>query len=384
MFSHGYPPTVSGVTLVVQKLSRALVRSGHTVLVVTASEKGRPYQEEDKGVWLQRIRGLHNPYWSEGPLPATSVRSLREIITNFEPDVIHNHENAGLSVQLLRATRRLEIPKVVSCYFIPPYITQYIKLGRMNAGLEALLWKYAVWNFNHYDQAIFSTPTQQQAFIEHGLKVPSRAISNGVDTRRYHPLNGHQEDVERRYRLPPRPRVLFVGRLMKDKKIDVLIQAMAHVCREQEAHLLVVGRGDDRPRLEGLIAELKLQRNVHLLGFVPEADLPALYRASDLFAIASVTEVQSIPALQAAATGLPIVAADAAALPEIVKDELNGCLAPPDDPAALGQAILHVIKNPERSRAFSAASLQLSQVHAERRTFQAFEEMYRHLAGQSS
>ena len=107
-------------------------------------------------------------------------------------------------------------------------------------------------------------------------------------------------------------------------EIDVLIRAMLHVCAEREAHLLLLGRGDDRTRLEELTEKSGLQHCVHFLGFVPEEDMPALYRAVDLFAIASICEVQSLPTLQAVATGLPVVAADAVALPELVHDGVNG------------------------------------------------------------
>jgi 1,2-diacylglycerol 3-alpha-glucosyltransferase len=62
MLSHGYPPTISGVTLVVQKVARAMVERGHDVTVVTASDHGAPYQSEDQGVRLWRVRSAPNPF----------------------------------------------------------------------------------------------------------------------------------------------------------------------------------------------------------------------------------------------------------------------------------------------------------------------------------
>ena len=63
MFSHGYPPTISVVTFVVQKIARAMVVRGHQVTVVTASERYTPYQDEDQGIRLVRVRGVPNPFW---------------------------------------------------------------------------------------------------------------------------------------------------------------------------------------------------------------------------------------------------------------------------------------------------------------------------------
>lgn len=378
MLSHGYPPTVSGVTLVVQKLARAMVLRGHTAMVITASDRGKPYESEDQGVRLVRVRSIRNPFWSEGPLPTSNMHTLRKLIEGFQPDLIHSHENAVLSRQLLRLGFKSRLPLLSSCYFLPAYVTYYLRLGkRINNGIQSLLWTSAVKNLDQYDQVIFSTRSQQQEFVKHGLRAPAVAISNGVDNTRYYPANGLEKEVESHYNLPPRPRVLFVSRLMKDKKVDILLQAMSVILAHQEVHLLLVGRGDDRPRLELMTAELGLQPYVHFLGFVPEEDLPTVYRAADLFAIASVVEVQSIPAIQAAMTGLPIIAANAAALPELVQAGRNGYLVSPDDPQALGEAILQITGDRTRAQQFGQASISIGQAHAETETFRKFDELYR-------
>jgi glycosyltransferase involved in cell wall biosynthesis len=170
---------------------------------------------------------------------------------------------------------------------------------------------------------------------------------------------------------------------MKDKKLDLLIQAMKAICDEQEAHLLVVGRGSERPRLKALIKRLNLERYIHLLGYVPEQDLPALYRASNLFAIPSLVEVQSLPALQAAVTGLPIVAANSAALPELVRHGENGLLVDPCNGNELGAAIQTILRNPDKAHSMGQVSVEIGRAHDEQLTFQAYEEFYKGLVEKS-
>lgn len=379
MLSHGYPPTLSGVTLVVQKLSRALVRRGHQVLVITASDRGDPYSDEDEGVQLERLRSLNNPFWSNGRIPWASTSRLQKLIDDLRPDLIHSHENAILSFQLLRLPKPAGVPRIASCYFLPRFVTHYLGgLRPLEIGIEAFAWKWGVSILNRYDYVVFSTPTHRQAFIHHGVDVPSTAISNGLDTGRYYPADGQveAEEIVNSYRLPPRPRILFVGRLMKDKKIDQLVEAMVPVCAQEEAHLLVVGRGDEHDNIVSLSHELGLEDNVHLLGYVPESDLPGIYRSADLFAIASVAEVQSIPVLQAVATGLPIVAANAGALPELVRPEQNGLLVPPDDPHALGEAILKIVANPAYRSELGRESLSMARGHSNEEMFSTFAELY--------
>ncbi|HZD55705.1 MAG TPA: glycosyltransferase [Anaerolineales bacterium] len=375
MLSHGYPPTVSGVTLVVRKFGRAMAQRGHTVTVITASERRKPYGDWDGRMRLIRVRSFPNPFWREGPIPFIGSSHLRQVIDEFGPDIIHTHEGAILGNQLLRLKKDVGVPLISSCYYIPRYVTHYLT-WRVKL-LNQLLWRYAVWHFNQFDHVIFSTSTQASYYYQNGLRVPTTIISNGLDTTRYTPSDGRVEEVEARYNLPSRPRILFVGRLMKDKKIDILIEAIPRICALRQAHLLLVGRGDEQQQLEQLAVRMKVRDQVHLLGFVPEEDLPAIYRASDVFAIASVSEVQSIPTLQAAACGLPVVAADAAALPELVRDGVNGFLVPPDSPEAISKAILKLTESPTCARSMGLASLAVGRAHGEERSFEKYEQFCR-------
>jgi glycosyltransferase involved in cell wall biosynthesis len=349
--------------------------------VITASERGERYRGEDQGVHLLRVRSRPNPFWTEGPIPLLGRKDLEAAIDKFRPDIIHSHDPVVLSLQLLRLGEDLAIPRLLTCQWLPRFVEPYLPKGRASRrSIHALGWKYSVNMVNQFDHVIFSSLTQRDAFAEHGLSVPNTIVSNGLDTTRYHPLGASEEDVAARYALPAGPRILVVGRLAKDKQIDVLIEAMSLVAAQREAHLLIVGRGDDRDRLEELARECQVEHCVRLMGFVPEEDLPALYRASDIYAIASACEVQSIPTLQAAATGLPIVAADAAALPELVRDGINGFLVPTGDHEAMGSALLRIASEPDLAAQMGRASLTIGQAHSETHTFDAYEGLYRRIA----
>jgi glycosyltransferase involved in cell wall biosynthesis len=129
-----------------------------------------------------------------------------------------------------------------------------------------------------------------------------------------------------------------------------------------------------------LTTELGFGRCVHFLGFVPEEDLPAIYRACNLFAIASTLEIQSLPTLQALATGLPVVAADALALPELVHDGISGLLVPPGDTAATAQAIVRILNEPGLAHRMGQAGLEISRPHDDRYTFDQYEALYHQMA----
>jgi len=334
----------------------------------------------DEGVSLVRVRSLHNPFWAEGPLPVLTSGRLTEIIDEFEPDIIHTHENVIMSTQLLRLKDDLDIPLLASCYSLPVFVTNYLPQSELlREWAHERMWHYLVNNLNQYDFVVFSTEAHREPFLQHGFNAPSRVISNGVDTMRFRPQDGQPDQLVWRYRLPPKPRILFVGRLARDKKIDVLIESMEQITKRRPAHLLIVGRGNERENLEALVDDLGLHQWVHFLGYVPEADLPGIYQASDLFTMVSICEVQNIPLLQALVTGLPAVVADAAALPEVVHDGVNGYLVPPDDPEATAEAILRILEQPERSDGFGQVSIAIGLKHAEENTFRAYSDLYRQM-----
>jgi len=354
-------------------------------MVVTASRHGQSTHEEDQGVILERVNSWPNPYWSEGRLPITSLKQFRDIMDEIQPDIVHSHDSGLLGFQLVRDDREGEVPKIVSCHFLPEFVTRYVGwINSLKRPIEKTAWEVAVRLLNQFDRVVFPSSTHQQTFVNKGLRVPTTVISNGVDTKRYHPSLSEDGEIARRYKLPKGPRILFVGRVAKDKEIGVLISAMARPWAEHGAHLLIVGRGDDQSRLQELARAEQLEHCTHFLGFVPEEDLPGLYRDIDIFTIASTVEVQSLPTLQAIASAKPIVAVDAAALPELVHSGENGYLVPPGDPQAMGRAYSKILDDPASAQRFGENSLALSREHSEQMTFDAYEKLYEELLAEEA
>jgi glycosyltransferase involved in cell wall biosynthesis len=224
MVSHGYPPILSSLTLVVQKIARAMVRTGHEVVVVTASEHGEPYEDQDQGVRLIRVRSASNPFWDDGPIPFISQSDLDEMVGDFDPHVLNSHDTAILGLQLLRLNQNQDLPHVATAYYVPRFVARYLTWNEEpQEVVESLFWAYSTWLFNRFDHVVFATQAHRDRFLKRGWDVPTTIISNGIDTSRYQPLNDHREDLQAGYQLPPRPRTLFVSRLAQYKEIDVLI-----------------------------------------------------------------------------------------------------------------------------------------------------------------
>ncbi|HYK81856.1 MAG TPA: glycosyltransferase family 4 protein [Gemmatimonadales bacterium] len=169
--------------------------------------------------------------------------------------------------------------------------------------------------------------------------------------------------IRAKYGLADGPWLLTVSRLDWHKGIDTVIKALPAVRAALPAappRYAVAGVGARRADLERLVGDLGLTGAVRWLGFVPDADLPALYNAVDLYVGASrrvglLAEGFGIALLEAAASGLAVVGGRSGGVPDAVRDGETGTLVDPEDPAAVARAITALLGDPERRRAMGAA-----------------------------
>ena len=156
----------------------------------------------------------------------------------------------------------------------------------------------------------------------------------GVDCVRFAPMPQHL--ARSQLGIPDIPTLLYVGRLDAFKGIDLLLDSFAEV-REtvQRVQLIVAGDGDDQQRADFRcsVSRLGLADSLHWLGAVPQGEMPALYSAADLMLVPSFHETFGLAALEAAACGLPVVAADVDGLRAIVIDGETGHLAKTREPS---------------------------------------------------
>ncbi|MGN6593432.1 MAG: glycosyltransferase family 4 protein [Terriglobales bacterium] len=153
-----------------------------------------------------------------------------------------------------------------------------------------------------------------------------------------------------------RPTLLCVAHLYPRKDVATLLEAMAGL--EANAELRIVGTGPERRRLERQTRRLGLTERVRFLGHIPRQALAREYRSADIFCLPSRQEGFGIVLLEAMAAGLPIVAARAAAIPEVVAEPEGGILFPPGDAAALRQVLVELLGDAARRQELAAAGLR--------------------------
>lgn len=153
---------------------------------------------------------------------------------------------------------------------------------------------------------------------------------------------------------PQTPNVLCVGRLSREKGITVLLEAIAHIAPQlPRVRYTIVGRRHNTlpdEQLNARIAATGVQENIALVGHVAWRELTAWYARAALFVQPSFYETFGIACLEAMCFGLPVVATRVGGVPEVVEDGVTGILVPPNDPQALAEAILSLLRDPEQRR----------------------------------
>ena len=167
-----------------------------------------------------------------------------------------------------------------------------------------------------------------------------------------------------------------MGRLDPEKHIEEILQAVAVAVKKIDFCFVVVGKGTSKTTLEKLTNQLGITDKVIFTGFVPDEDLPYFYKLSRCFIIASIAELLSLVTLQAMASGLPIIAVNAGALGELVKDKMNGYLFKEGDIPAIVQCIEDIITQDDLNQKMSEKSLEYVQQHDIYKTLESFEKLY--------
>jgi 1,2-diacylglycerol 3-alpha-glucosyltransferase len=383
--SQTFVPGHSGQGVFAVSLADGLAARGHRVLAVRPGRGAARHGLRRGPVRVAEVAALPLARDPSAALTIFAERRVGRLLDDFAPDVVHLQDHYPLSAAALAHTRRRGIPTVATNHFLPRNMLAFLPVPeRLDPLAQRAMWAWLRRVFNGV--ALSTAPSKRAVELlrEHGVATTTDAISCGVDVNRFRPASDDERNATRlRYGLDPgRPLLTYVGRLDPEKRLDVLLDALAGLARRNHAwQLLLVGRGHQAGALARRAQSLAIDDAVHFAGYLPRADLPPVVAAADIFVIASDAELLSIATLEAMASGLPIVAADAVALPELVQAGINGRLFRPGDAADLADQLQATLEEHTRWAEMGAASRALAERHDRRLTIDRYEALYRRAVG---
>ena len=372
-----FPPDVNGAARFAERLAAGLARRDIEVHVVApaTSEVYGNFRENHDGtpIIVHRLKSHRFPghktlrYVNPLNLRRKTDRLLRQV----KPDVVHVQSHLNVGRQLSKGAKKSGIRLVATNHIMPENLIKYT-VGTpqwVEKPFASLAW----WDAKNVLKLADSltTPTRRAADLletKTGL-TGVYAISCGIDASAYASA-------------PPATNnpatLLFVGRLDHEKRIHILLKAVSLLDSKFDVKVELVGDGSERQPLEAYAEELGIREKINFLGPVSDTELMEALHRSSIFVMPSIAELQSIATMEAMASGRPVVAADAMALPHLVHSGDNGYLFKADDSKDFAAQLTKVLSadKVEFDRMVNN-SLHLIEAHDIGKTLDIFEQLYR-------
>ncbi|MBR3252604.1 glycosyltransferase [Candidatus Saccharibacteria bacterium] len=398
-----YYPMINGVAMFSYNLALGLARRGYEVMVLTPSQNKKYHVEVLDGVEVVYLKSkdikiypdqIHEvpekkKFFYKNGLKASIFPSgqIRRVLDKFKPDVVYVQGSDPIGVAVVGYAKKHHIPVVTTEHNQPEVLTEPLHLpGVVRKPINNILSAYFRKRQKKSDYV--TMPTQlsiDHLFKGKDLDVPVEAVSNGVDLSAFRPGKA-KEFVYDKYDIPKDvPILLYVGRVDPEKKIGAVLTAFSDFLSEHKldklskTFLLVVGDGVDKNRLETLAVKLGISGSVKFLGRVMPPDLYEIYKVGDAFVTASEIETQGIVLIEAAASGLPLLAVNAGAVAEVCKNNYNGYLLNPGDEKAMTKAMTDILLDDKKRALMSEKSVEIAMKHDFSHTLDKFLEIYQKL-----
>jgi glycosyltransferase involved in cell wall biosynthesis len=370
---------VGGVPNVTHGLAVDFAARGHQVSVVAPSYGPRDVRRLEEQVRVYRFSAFEWPTYKDLRIAFLPFLPIRNAIKKNDPDIIHIHSPVVLGNIAQIMAGGLRKPVVSTNHYLPINMSRALMNETfLSKQLSNITYSYLVYFSNRCEYVTAPTRTALDLLYQHGLRAPARAVSNGIDLSKFAP--GERDlSVLQRYGLPTdRPLILHVNRLSDEKRVDVLLDAVAVM--KTPAHVILVSGGPAEAELRAQVERLNIGDRVSFLGFVHDEDLLLLRHSSDLFVIPSEADLQSLATMEAMACGMPVIAANACALPELVHHEQNGYLFQPGNSEELANRMDELLAGPDMQERMGQQSLKIIAAHDRTRVLDEWEEIYRRLA----
>ena len=310
IFTETYFPFISGVVTHIETLKKGLEAQGHKVLIVTLDPKTKEHYVKNGILYcpsmpLKKIYGY-------GVANPVNLRRLA-YIKAFNPDIIHIQTEFTMGLFGLFCAKRLKKPVVYTLHTMYDDYLFYVAPGKR---MQKLVKPGAHWYFRRIAKRateIIGPSTKVVEFLRRcGVERHVNIIPNTVDLSDFMVENvDPQETAKIKEKLGIQPSdtcLFFVGRLGKEKSLDVLIDLFSdNFAGESQFKLFIVGDGPEAAALREQVAKRKMQSQIQLLGRVDHDLLPPYFQACNLFATASLSEINSISMLEAMASGLYVI-----------------------------------------------------------------------------
>ncbi|HLC68879.1 MAG TPA: glycosyltransferase [Candidatus Bilamarchaeaceae archaeon] len=323
-FTDTYLPNTDGVVSSILNYRKELERRGHEVFIFSPGTKKQKKENTDEHVYYFTSAAF-KPY-PDYRIALFNFFSPLKMVRERGIDVIHSHGIATTGLAAIQSSKKLKIPSIVTFHTLVPEAIHYISPHEnMHSFLQNVAWKYLRWYYKHYPKILAPSRYARRILAEHGIEN-TELLPTGIDLEVFN-AGVKPAAARKKFGLTDEPVVLYVGRLAKEKNIEILIEAAPSLLNLlPKTKFLLVGKGPAETYYKDLVRKKDLESHFIFAGYIDAATLPSCYAAADVLAFPSKFDTQGLVVLEAMGTGLPAVVHKDSAAAEFVEDSKNGYL----------------------------------------------------------
>jgi len=360
MLSWEYPPRiVGGISRVVHGLAQKLGERGNEVHVITCWEMGTKEFEKDKDVYIHRVHSYDvtpNNFvdWVLQLNFSLLEHSIKLINETGKFDIIHAHDwIVAFAARVLKHS-----------YFIPLISTIHATEYGRNCGIHDDTQRYInsiEWWMAYESWRIIVNSEYMKEEVKHVFQVPEDKIDiipNGVDLDKF---DGYEKDMDfrRKYARDNEKIIFFVGRLVNEKGVHVLIDSVPKVLQYyNDAKFVIAGKGPQLEHLKAKANYMGVSHKVYFTGYVSDEELSKIYKCADVAVFPSLYEPFGIVALEGMVANVPVVVSDTGGLSGIVEHGVDGMKSYTGNANSLADSILEILHKPDKAEKMKENALK--------------------------
>jgi glycosyltransferase involved in cell wall biosynthesis len=359
---------INGVALSLRQQVQTAMRTGKNYTLITCDADNHA---NGNGIQNFRPIGVYElPVYREQKLLYPPFLQMLNYCYEGGFTHIHSATPGPIGLAALAIARILDLPLNGTYHTSLPQYAQYLT---QDDAIEELTWKYVLWYYDQMDLIFVpshSTARELEGKGIHPEKI--RLIPRGIDIERFHPSKGNTA-LEERYGIQNRLKLLYVGRVSKEKDLPLLVEVFKSLVQSQQnISLIIVGDG---PYLKEMRQELRGTPTV-FTGYLQGEELPAIYASCDLFVFPSTTDTFGNVVLEAQACGLPVIVTDSGGPQENLIVGKTGVVVPASDGDALFVAIQGLLTNPNRLKSMAREARQYMEERSFEKCFEQTWQIY--------
>jgi L-malate glycosyltransferase len=361
-------PTYGGSGAVATELGLALAGRGHDVHFVSYAQPFRLTGFNERVAFHEVTIGAY-PLFEHPPYSLALAVKLHQVAVQEKLDVIHAHYAIPHAMSALEAKELLGDQRIA-------VVTTLHGTDITLVGQDPSYHTITKYSIEHSDAVTaVSEYLKEETISAFGCKTCSiDVVPNFVDLKEFHP----PEPGTCRHGAGEKT-LMHISNMRPVKRMQDVVRIFAKVKAQLPARLVLVGDGPDRPLAEREAETLGVRSAVRFLGKVE--DVAAALRWADLYLLPTQSESFGLSALEAMATGVPVVGCASGGLPEVVENGVSGCLAPPGDVDAMAAGALELLGDAKRWKAASQAARERAARFATERVVPQYEGVYESVVG---